>query len=87
MYVQCYLVSWFQLLLSKLRFVGLIALNFRQSSYQQQITMRSYVSRAFHMWKHAVLRKRIYRSLWSHSSKGVTRLAYIIIACIVIRPI
>ena len=38
--------------------------------------MRIYASRAFHMWKHAVLRKRIYCSLWSDSPKRVTRLAY-----------
>jgi hypothetical protein len=38
--------------------------------------MRSYASRAFHMWKHAVLRKRIYRSLWSDSPRRVTRLTH-----------
>jgi hypothetical protein len=34
MYAQCYLVSWSQLLPSELPLVGVIALNFRQSSYQ-----------------------------------------------------
>jgi hypothetical protein len=38
--------------------------------------MRIYASRAFHIWKHAVLRKRIYRSLWSDPPRRVTRLTH-----------